>query len=35
MFYVVQKLLGHKDISVTLGYIEHDVEMLRETVNLL
>ncbi|HDL5628523.1 TPA: site-specific integrase, partial [Mannheimia haemolytica] len=33
--YVVQKLLGHKDISVTLGYIEHDVEMLRETVNLL
>lgn len=33
--YIVQKLLGHKDISVTLGYIEHDVEMLRETVNLL
>ncbi|MDE4014948.1 site-specific integrase [Glaesserella parasuis] len=33
--YVVQKLLGHKDISVTLGYIEHDVEMLRDTVNLL
>ncbi|WP_371416485.1 MULTISPECIES: tyrosine-type recombinase/integrase [Pasteurellaceae] len=33
--YVVQKLLGHKDISVTLGYIEHDVEMLRDSVNLL
>ena len=33
--YVVQKLLGHKDISVTLGYIEHDVEMLRESVNML
>ena len=33
--YLVQKLLGHKDISVTLGYIEHDVEMLRESVNML
>lgn len=33
--YVVQKLLGHKDISVTLGYIEHDVEMLRDSVNML
>lgn len=33
--YVVQKLLGHKDISVTLGYIEHDVEMLRLSVNSL
>lgn len=33
--YVVKKLLGHKDISVTLGYIEYDVEMLRDTVNLL
>ncbi|HDX1142261.1 TPA: site-specific integrase [Pasteurella multocida] len=33
--YIVQKLLGHKDISVTLGYIEHDVEMLRDSVNLL
>ena len=33
--YVVQKLLGLKDISVTLGYIEHDVEMLRDSVNLL
>lgn len=33
--YVVQKLLGHKDINVTLEYIEHDVEMLRDSVNLL
>src|SRR5476649_547759 len=28
--YVTQKLLGHRDIKVTLSYIEHDVEMLRD-----
>jgi integrase len=30
--YVTQKLLGHRDIKVTLGYIEHNVEMLRSWV---
>jgi integrase len=30
--YVTQKLLGHRDIKVTLSYIEHDVEMLRDCV---
>ncbi|ECV9823054.1 hypothetical protein F2V33_21620 [Salmonella enterica subsp. houtenae] len=26
------KLLGHRDIKVTLSYIEHNVEMLRSCV---
>ena len=30
--YVTQKLLGHRDIKVTLSYIEHNVEMLRRCV---
>ncbi|BEO21148.1 hypothetical protein SMQC19_44950 [Serratia marcescens] len=30
--YVTQKLLGHRDIKVTLSYIEHNVEMLRSCV---
>lgn len=33
--YVVQKLLGHKDIKTTLGYIEHDVDMIRQHVEML
>ncbi|WP_077545450.1 tyrosine-type recombinase/integrase [Rodentibacter genomosp. 2] len=31
--YVAKQLLGHKDVRVTLTYIESDVEMLREKVN--
>lgn len=31
--YGTQKLLGHKDIKVTLSYIEHDVNMLRRLVD--
>lgn len=31
--YVAKQLLGHKDIRVTLTYIESDVEMIREKVN--
>lgn len=31
--YVVQQLLGHKNISVTLSYIEYDPEMIRERIN--
>ncbi len=31
--YVAKQLLGHKDVRVTLTYIETDVEMLREKVN--
>ncbi|WP_077500550.1 tyrosine-type recombinase/integrase [Rodentibacter rarus] len=31
--YVAKQLLGHKDVRVTLSYIENDVEMLREKVN--
>lgn len=30
--YVTQKLLGHRDIKMTLSYIEHNVEMLRSCV---
>ena len=30
--YVTQKLLDHRDIKVTLSYIEHNVEMLRSCV---
>ncbi|MGR3808229.1 tyrosine-type recombinase/integrase [Pasteurella testudinis] len=33
--YVTQKLLGHKSIKTTLGYIEHDVDMLRDCVERL
>lgn len=33
--YMVQKLLGHKNISVTLTYIQHDVDMLRDCVEML
>ncbi|PJG82595.1 tyrosine-type recombinase/integrase [Caviibacterium pharyngocola] len=33
--YVAQKLLGHKDIKTTLGYIEHNVDMIREYVDML
>ncbi|MDG2961683.1 tyrosine-type recombinase/integrase [Exercitatus varius] len=33
--YVTQKLLGHKDIKTTLSYIEHDVDMIREYVDML
>ncbi|HCA9700208.1 TPA: site-specific integrase [Klebsiella variicola subsp. variicola] len=29
---LMQKLLGHRDIKVTLSYIEHNVEMLRSCV---
>lgn len=31
--YVAKQLLGHRDIKVTLTYIEDDVEMIRDTVN--
>ncbi|WP_039164184.1 tyrosine-type recombinase/integrase [Gallibacterium anatis] len=31
--YGTQKLLGHKDIKVTLSYIEYDVNMLRQLVD--
>ncbi|CUU53173.1 integrase [Actinobacillus pleuropneumoniae] len=31
--YVAKQLLGHKDVRVTLTYIENDVEMIREKVN--
>ncbi|WP_418251521.1 tyrosine-type recombinase/integrase [Gallibacterium anatis] len=31
--YVAQQLLGHKDVRVTLTYIESNVEMLRDKVN--
>ncbi|SMB82469.1 Site-specific recombinase XerD [Pasteurella testudinis DSM 23072] len=33
--YIAQKLLGHKDLKVTLSYIEHDVDAIRDYVNLL
>ncbi|MGR3807740.1 tyrosine-type recombinase/integrase [Pasteurella testudinis] len=33
--YIVQKLLGHKSIKTTLGYIEYDVDMIREYANSL
>lgn len=33
--YIVQKLLGHKNISVTLTYIQHNVDMLRDCVEML
>jgi len=33
--YVAQKLLGHKDIKTTLGYIEYDVDMIRKQVDML
>lgn len=33
--YNVQKLLGHKDIHTTLGYIEYDPEIIRDCVNSL
>lgn len=33
--YNVQKLLGHKDIQTTLGYIEFNPEMIRDCVNSL
>lgn len=31
--YVAKQLLGHRNIQVTLTYIEDDVEMIRDTVN--
>lgn len=31
--YNVQKLLGHKDIKTTLGYVEYDPEIIRGCVN--
>lgn len=31
--YVAKQLLGHRDIKVTLTYIEDDVEMIRDAVN--
>ncbi len=31
--YVTKQLLGHKDVRITLTYIENDVEMIREKVN--
>ena len=33
--YMVQKLLGHKNMSTTLSYIQHDVDMLRGCVEML
>lgn len=33
--YNVQKLLGHKDIKTTLGYIEYDPEIIRDCINSL
>lgn len=33
--YVAKQLLGHKDIKVTLTYIEDDVEVVRKYTNLL
>ena len=33
--YIVQKLLGHKNVSITLTYIQHDVDMLRGCVETL
>ncbi|MBE2894341.1 tyrosine-type recombinase/integrase [Spirabiliibacterium falconis] len=33
--YIAQKLLGHRDIKVTLSYIEHDVDMIRNKINAL
>lgn len=33
--YVVQKLLGHKNIKITLSYIEYDVELIRNKINAL
>lgn len=33
--YIAKQLLGHKDIKVTLTYIEYDVEVVRKYTNLL
>ena len=33
--YIVKQLLGHKDIKVTLTYIEDNIESIREYTNLL
>ncbi|MDP8185358.1 tyrosine-type recombinase/integrase [Phocoenobacter skyensis] len=33
--YVTKELLGHKDIKVTLSYIEYDVEMIRDRIDVL
>lgn len=33
--YIVQKLLGHKSLATTLGYVDHSVDMLRECVETL
>ncbi|OOF36541.1 integrase [Rodentibacter mrazii] len=33
--YIAKQLLGHKDIKVTLTYIEDDIESIREYTNLL
>ncbi|AWX14739.1 hypothetical protein CEP48_00390 [Mergibacter septicus] len=33
--YITQKLLGHNSIKTTLGYIDHNVEMLRNCVEKL
>ena len=33
--YIVQKLLGHKNISFTLTYIQHNVDMLSDCVEML
>lgn len=33
--YMVQKLLGHRSITTTLGYVDHSVDMLRDCVETL
>ena len=33
--YVVKQLLGHKDIKVTLSYIESDISSLRKHIDCL
>ncbi|OOF48724.1 tyrosine-type recombinase/integrase [Rodentibacter trehalosifermentans] len=33
--YIAKQLLGHKDVKVTLTYIEDDIESIREYTNLL
>ncbi|BAS48762.1 integrase [Aggregatibacter actinomycetemcomitans NUM4039] len=33
--YITKQLLGHKDIKVTLSYIEYDIEMVRKYANSL
>ncbi len=33
--YITKQLLGHKDIKVTLSYIEYNIEMVRKYANSL